>query len=49
MSKSTDTTEKGLESHITNYLVEENNYIQRESPDYNNVNCLDEELFFFFF
>lgn len=48
MSKSTDTTEKGLESHITNYLVEANRYIQRESTDYNNVTCLDEDLLFQF-
>ncbi|WP_026945770.1 type I restriction endonuclease subunit R [Algoriphagus marincola] len=48
MSKSTDTTEKGLESHITNYLVEANRYIQRESTDYNNVSCLDEDLLFQF-
>ena len=48
MSKSTDTTEKGLESHITNYLVDENNYVQRESKDYNNVSCLDEEILFQF-
>ena len=48
MSKSTDTTEKGLESHITNYLVDANRYIQRESTDYNNVSCLDEDLLFQF-
>jgi len=48
MSKSTDTTEKGLESHITNYLVNEINYVQRESKDYNNVSCLDEDLLFQF-
>ena len=48
MSKSTDTTEKGLESHITNYLVDENNYVKRESKDYNNVSCLDEEMLFQF-
>ncbi|MBC6999664.1 type I restriction endonuclease [Cytophaga sp. FL35] len=44
----TDTTEKGLESHITNYLVDTNRYIQRESTDYNNVSCLDEDLLFQF-
>ena len=48
MSKSTDTTEKGLESHITNYLVDANRYIQRESTHYNNVSCLDEDLLFQF-
>lgn len=45
---STNTTEKGLESHITNYLVDANNYVQRESQHYNNVNCLDEEILFQF-
>ena len=44
----TNTTEKGLENHITEYLVNENKYILRESKDYNNVNCLDEELLFQF-
>lgn len=48
MSKSTDTTEKGLESHITNFFVDTNRYIQRESKDYNNVSNLDEELLFQF-
>ena len=48
MSKSTDTTEKGLESHITNYLVDTNSYIQRKSENYNNVSCLDEDLLFQF-
>ncbi|HZH87098.1 MAG TPA: type I restriction endonuclease [Brumimicrobium sp.] len=48
MSKSTDTTEKGLESHITNYLVDTNSYTQRQSTDYNNVSCLDEDLLFQF-
>lgn len=48
MYKSTDTTEKGLESHINNYLVDENDYIQREGKDYNNITCLDEDLLFQF-
>jgi len=48
MGKSTDTTEKGLESHITNYLVHTNRYIQRDSTDYNNISCLDEDLLFQF-
>ena len=34
---STDTTEKGLESHISQYLVEENKYLLRENKAYNNV------------
>ncbi|MDG1279615.1 MAG: type I restriction endonuclease [Algoriphagus sp.] len=44
----TDTTEKGLESHITSYLVDKNNYVQRDSKDYNNVSCLDEAMLFQF-
>ena len=27
----TDTTEKGLEAHISQYFVEENNYLLREN------------------
>lgn len=48
MSKSTDTTEKGLESYITNYLVDTNGYTQRQNTDYKNVSCLDEDLLFQF-
>ena len=44
----TNTTEKGLESHITDYLVNDNSYIQRESKDYNNVSCIDEVILFQF-
>jgi len=44
----TDTSEKGLESHITNFLVDENGFIQRGSQDYNNEFCLDEQLLFQF-
>jgi type I restriction enzyme R subunit len=44
----TDTTEKGLEAHITQYLVEQNNYILRENKVYDNVNCLDSGLLFEF-
>ena len=44
----TDTTEKGLEAHISQYLVEENNYVLRENNAYNNVACLDTELLFQF-
>jgi type I restriction enzyme R subunit len=46
--KQTDTTEKGLEVHITQYLVDENEYILRENKQYNNVDCLDTELLFEF-
>jgi type I restriction enzyme, R subunit len=44
MSKQTDTTEKGLEAHIAQYLVEENNYVLRENKEYDNVSCIDSEL-----
>ncbi len=44
----TDTTEKGLEGHIAQYLVEENKYILRENKSYNNVSCIDSELLFQF-
>ena len=48
MNKQTDTTEKGLEAHIAQYLVDENKYIQRENKCYDNVNCLDSEILFQF-
>lgn len=44
----TNTTEKGLENHITEYLVDENNFIQRESKNYNPISCIDEETLFQF-
>ena len=44
----TDTTEKGLEAHISQYLVEENKYLLRENKVYDNVSCLDNELLFQF-
>lgn len=44
----TNTSEKGLEEHITKYLVDENKYIQRENKVYDNINCIDSELFFQF-
>ena len=44
----TDTTEKGLEIHIADFLLNENGYLLRESKTYNNSNCLDEELLFQF-
>ena len=31
MSKQTNTTEKGLEAHISQYLVDENDYVLREN------------------
>jgi type I restriction enzyme, R subunit len=45
---STNTTEKGLEAYITQYLVDENQYVQREYKSFDNVNCIDSELFFQF-
>jgi type I restriction enzyme R subunit len=45
---STDTTEKGLEAHIAQYLVEENKYLLRENKSYDNVSCIDKELLFQF-
>src|SRR5690606_24166451 len=48
MSKQTDTTEKGLEAHISQYLVEQNKYVLRENKAYDNVSCLDSELLFQF-
>ena len=46
--KQTNTTEKGLEANITQYLVEQNDYVQRENTFYDNVACLDSELLFQF-
>lgn len=48
MKHSTDTTEKGFESHITQYLVEENQYLLRENKAYDNVSCIDKALLFQF-
>src|SRR5690606_5493215 len=48
MAKQTDTTEKGLETHIAHYLVSENGYLLREKTAYDNVACLDSELLFQF-
>lgn len=44
----TDTTEKGLETHIAQYLVSENGYLLRENTAYDNVACLDSALLFEF-
>lgn len=48
MTKQTDTTEKGLETHIGQYLVNENGYLLRENNAYDNVACLDSALLFEF-
>jgi type I restriction enzyme R subunit len=44
----TDTTEKGLENHIAQYLVNENGYLLRKNTAYDNVACIDSELLFQF-
>lgn len=46
--KQTDTTEKGLESLITDYLEKENGYVVRNFDQYNRTDCLDEEILFKF-
>lgn len=45
---STDTTEKGLEAHIVNYLANENGYVVRPGTCYDNAACLDKDLLFQF-
>ncbi len=45
---STDTTEKGLEAHIAQYLVEEHQFLLRENTSYDNVACMDVALLFQF-
>ena len=44
----TDTTEKGLEQHIVDYLINENGYISRSSKDYDKTNCIDSDVLFDF-
>ena len=44
----TNTTEKGLETHIAQFLVSENGYLLRENNAYDNVACLDSALLFQF-
>jgi type I restriction enzyme R subunit len=48
MNKQTDTTEKGLEAHISQYLVDVHQYLLRENKAYNNVTCLDADILFQF-
>jgi type I restriction enzyme R subunit len=50
---STDTTEKGLEALITNYLCDGGDtvghgFVRREYAQYNRTDCIDEELLFRF-
>lgn len=44
----TDTTEKGLEAHITQYLSLVNGFEERHHSQYNRVECVDEEMLFKF-
>lgn len=44
----TNTTEKGLETHITNQLNKENGFTERQKENYNRLECADEELLFKF-
>jgi type I restriction enzyme R subunit len=44
----TDTTEKGLEAHITQHLCLVNAFEERNFNDYNRVDCVDEDLLFNF-
>lgn len=44
----TDTTEKGLEAHITQHLCLVNAFEERHFSNYNRVDCVDEELLFHF-
>ena len=44
----TDTTEKGLEAHITQHLCLVNAFEERHFNNYNRVDCVDEDLLFKF-
>lgn len=46
--KYTDTTEKGLEAHITQHLCLVNGFEERHFEQYNRSECVDEELLFQF-
>ena len=48
MVKTTDTSERGLEAHITHHLVEVQDYVERTNTSYDNAACLDKELLFQF-
>lgn len=48
MSKTTNTKENGFEKHIVDYLVDSNKYIERANTNYDNINCIDEDLLFQF-
>lgn len=44
----TDTTEKGLEAHITQHLCLVNAFEERHFSNYNRIDCVDEDLLFNF-
>ena len=44
----TDTTERGLETHITQHLCLVNSFQERHHSQYSRADCLDEELLFKF-
>jgi hypothetical protein len=44
----TNTSEKGFETLITDYLVTQNQYVLRQNKDYDNVACLDTAMLFEF-
>lgn len=44
----TDTTERGLETHITQHLCLVNGFEERHFEQYNRTECVDEELLFKF-
>lgn len=44
----TDTTERGLETHITQHLCLINGFQERHHNQYNRVDCLDDDLLFRF-
>jgi type I restriction enzyme R subunit len=46
--KYTDTSEKGLEAHITQHLCLVNGFEERHFDNYNRSECVDEELLFKF-
>lgn len=48
MTLFSDTSEKGLEAHITRHLCLVNGFEERHFEQYNRVECVDEELLFNF-
>jgi type I restriction enzyme R subunit len=44
----TNTKEDGLETHIVNYLIDQNCYISRSSNNYDKANCIDTDVLFDF-